>query len=199
MHGCPQGNVMILRANRTAARFFSYFSFRLSFFFFLPLTFVLRSFLSLVLFLPLPLPLFLFPLFSLFLRSSSRSRDKTAQVGSRDKEEKATACICVLEIILSRRIAIHAGFGCFSAPLSFFPAGIDRCVLVKVFPRAPKGEKKLSAYVMPCARTIPPFTVLSCTLSFIYYIFFYILLCRIQELIQEFFIYFNEFYWRMDT
>lgn len=43
MHGCPQGNVMILRANRTAARFFSYFSFRLSFFFFLPLTFVLSS------------------------------------------------------------------------------------------------------------------------------------------------------------
>lgn len=52
-----------------------------------------------------------------------RSRDKTAQVGFRDKKEKATACLCILEIILSWRIAIHVGFRCF--PLFFLRGQID--------------------------------------------------------------------------
>lgn len=52
----------------------------LFFFFFLPLTFALRSFLPLLLIsLFLFLPFCSFPLFSLFLPSSCRSRDKTAQ------------------------------------------------------------------------------------------------------------------------
>lgn len=78
MHGRSRGNVMILRANRAVARFFPYS--------FSPFS-LCQPPVPPSLFRPLPR----FPL----------PRDKTAQVGFRDKTEKATPCICVLEIILS--------------------------------------------------------------------------------------------------
>lgn len=97
-----RGNVMILRVNRVVARFFPY-SFSPSFFI-------------------LPL-LFLFHFFGLSRASFFHSRSKTAQLGFRDKKEKATARFCILEIILSWRIAMHVGFGCF--PLFFLQKQTD--------------------------------------------------------------------------
>lgn len=103
MHGCSRGNVMIFRANRAVARFFPYY--------FSPFSFSCR------------LPRFLHHFFGLSRGSFFYSQDKTAQAGFRDKTEKATACICVLEIILSWRISIHVGFSYF--PLVFLQGQID--------------------------------------------------------------------------
>lgn len=107
MHGRSRGNVMILRANRAVAHVSSL---TLSLLFLFPAASSVP-------------PPFLHHFFGLSRGSFSRSRDKTAQAGFRDKTEKATACICVLEIILSWRIAIHVGFSSF--PLFFLRGQID--------------------------------------------------------------------------
>ena len=92
---------------------------------------------SLLSFSPVCLPLAPFSLYffglSLVLPSPVREI-KQLKSAFTIRRKKATACICVHEIILSWRIAIHVGFRCF--PL-FFLRGhehTDKCALFKIFP-----------------------------------------------------------------